>query len=226
MKGLKKIPDTKDLLYAYNAIQSEASLPPEDLSLFSQWVRFDPRLGELLVGYIASKWEELHPITLANELKKQPWPQAMGVVFEHATSLLTSRHNRRDFRAWADCVMHDFSPANGEQFYIGLYTFAGSTVYKLPEQSLRPYTKWGYLEKDPMLGKQKKLLPFRREERLSILKSFMKRQSSVDVSEYLKLIQNQIGRRQAERDLRECPWLRPRGHTKGRRYYFKDYCSM
>ena len=83
MKGLTKIPNQKKLLQAYKALQfSPHSVRIKDLVHWSQWSRLDPRLGEILVEYIAKFWNEHNPVTLNQQLKKQVWPAAFGVLLE------------------------------------------------------------------------------------------------------------------------------------------------
>ena len=124
MKGLKKIPNQRQLSQAYKALQLvQNSVSIKKLVLWSQWARLDPRLGEILIGYLANFWQIYNPLEINQQLKKQVWPAVFGVLLEqvlfyYSQSLKSRKWNKRSFFYWAKCVMVDISPANNELFLL------------------------------------------------------------------------------------------------------------
>ena len=91
MKGLKKIPSTTQRLKAYKALQfSPHSVQIKELALWSQWVRLDPRLGEILVRHLGQFWSSINPQELNQTLQKQIWPSAFGVLVEQTLYYLVA----------------------------------------------------------------------------------------------------------------------------------------
>ncbi|MEK6577958.1 MAG: hypothetical protein AABZ55_01915, partial [Bdellovibrionota bacterium] len=124
MKGLKEIPSDTTLSGAYSVLQNSSKTPSlREIALWSQWSRFDPRLGELLVSWIAKHWREIPPQNLNELIFQQPWPEAVGVLIENVKILLPKKDLL--FNHWSACVMSGVSPAPHEQFFIGLRKFAG-----------------------------------------------------------------------------------------------------
>jgi len=80
MKGLEKIPSHKALQKAYEKIYLNEGIQVSQIAKWSQWVRFDPRLGEILINYIEKNWKEINPVSLNKVLLKSPWPAAFGVL--------------------------------------------------------------------------------------------------------------------------------------------------
>ncbi len=192
MKGLSEIPCQKKLLQAYKALQfsirsrygqpmkfykhklkkkndgqnyqsSSHLVETKKLALWSQWVRLDPRLGEIMIQYLFQVWPSTHPALLNKELKKQVWPSAFGVLIEHlpyyySKKLKSKKWDKAFFQEWSECVMSDITPAPNEQFFIGLYKAGGKKMREECLYSLKLYRKWGYFAKDLLINKANKSL--------------------------------------------------------------------
>lgn len=223
MKGLTKIPSRKDLLKAYNLLQASGKSVP-NIVLLSQWARFDPRLAEILVEWIANNWTRMNAVRLHYRLKGSPWPEAMGPILIFAGMVVrkTQPHRRIAlFRLWQATIMYRIQPAQEEQFYIGIEVFAGKRMRRLPLESNPEFAKWGYLAFDAPINKflqDKNGFENPQNQRQKILAELIASQPEVSVTDYIEKLNHSISRRQAERDLAACSQLRAVGYTRGRIY--------
>lgn len=228
MKGLNKIPNQKQLSKAYKVLQVlPHSVCVKDLALWSQWVRLDPRLGEILIEYLSKFWEKQNPVEINQYLKRQAWPAAFGVLLEqvpfyYSQKMKNQQWNKKLFLYWSKCVMTDITRAKGEQFFIGIYKAGGKLVKEECFYSIKPYRQWGYFSKDLLINKalstNKTLMPF--SQRQVILDELLKSHKKITVQDYLEKMNFQIHRRQAQRDLKNHKKLKLQGQTKGK-YYIK-----
>ncbi len=226
MKGLKKIPSEKTRLRAYKALQFfPKSVNLKELVLWSQWARMDPRLGEILVKHLAKYWQSINPVELNTALKKRVWPSAFGVLLEHIPFYYSQYASKKTkdkklFFYWSKCTMANISPAQNEQFFIGLYKPGGKLMREECFYSIKPYRKWGYFAKDLMLNKarvsQKTLIPL--PQRTALIDELIKARKKITTKDYLEKINFKIHRRQAQRDLKNHKNLRAKGNTKNRYY--------
>ena len=146
MKGLKNNPSLRKMNKAYEVLQSRQSpcLSCRTLSLYAQWSRLDPRLGELVVQYISWYWRELNPIELNGCLRKEVWPAVFGVVLEHVYFYYEQKKKKKElalFRKWSECVLHDIQPAKGELFFIHLYRPSSQLMHEEALYSLKIYKR-------------------------------------------------------------------------------------
>ena len=228
MKGLSRIPNQKNLVKAYRALQAfPHSVDVEDLVLWSQWARLNPRLGEILVEHISKFWQKHNPVEINQKLEQQAWPAAFGVLLEqvpfyYSQYLKNKKWNKKLFLNWSKCVMTDISCAKGEQFFIGIYKAGGKLMEEECFYSIKPYRRWGYFSKDLLINKaqstQKTLISI--PQRKAILDELLKSHKKITVQDYLEKMNFQIHRRQAQRDLKSHKRLKPQGQTKGK-YYIK-----
>ena len=228
MKGLSRIPNQKKLVKAYRALQAfPHSVDVEDLVLWSQWARLNPRLGEILVEHISKFWQKHNPVEINQKLEQQAWPAAFGVLLEqvpfyYSQYLKNKKWNKTLFLNWSKCVMTDISCAKGEQFFIGIYKAGGKLMEEECFYSIRPYRRWGYFSKDLLINKaqstKKTLISI--PQRKAILDELLKSHKKITVQDYLEKMNFQIHRRQAQRDLKSHKRLKPQGETKGK-YYIK-----
>lgn len=234
---LPPIPALADLERAYATLLQPTRLPVSagELSVFSQWSRFDPRLAEIYVSFLAREWEKLNPIELRKSLLHQRWPSAAAVLLEFAEKLITnstSEDNTTDlFRLWRRVVTEKLPKGNWEQFFIGLRKLGGQAMQEDARFAFSEYRKWGYLGRDILINKgggssakgKGKTTPTHSlspETRREILTSLCAAHPRITTQLYWNAIHQCISRRQAERDLESSPLLRTRGSTKGR-YFLK-----
>ena len=154
MKGLIEIPNDEDLARAYRVFQTAAprentTVAPDQLALWAQWVRFDPRLGEQWIAYVARQWKQIEALRFNEQNRDQPWPAVVGVLLDQAALL---QHERPLFRRWAALVLAGISAERSpQQFFIGLRAFAGREMRKDVALSHPLYLKWGYFARDLMV---------------------------------------------------------------------------
>lgn len=229
MRGLKNFPQKKQVAQAIHTLQTLEPTPEHLLSLYSQWARVDPRIAESLVYYLKNKWEFINPLQLNNELQKQPWPAAMGVILnfidlysDNRAWHLKTRANMslKKFRLWSALVMSKIEPENYAQFFYGFRNFAGKIMREEASTNLLPYLKWGYLGCDLLVKTFDfpRRNPWPKADRLKILKKLLTKNKKITVRDYRQALAFQISNRQAERDFIEIG-ARAKGKTKARVYY-------
>ena len=226
MKGLKKIPNQRQLSQAYKALQfSPQSVQIKDVVLWSQWTRLDPRLGEILIEYLSKFWQKHNPVEINQQLKQKVWPAVFGVLLEqvpfYCSQYLKNRKwDKKLFFHWSKCAMTHISPAKNEQFFIGLYKAGGQLVKEECFYAIKPYRQWGYFSKDLLINKalppKKTLISV--SQRKAIINELLKSHKRITIRDYLEKINFQIHRRQAQRDLKNYKQLQAYGNTKNRYY--------
>jgi hypothetical protein len=154
MIGPPKIPQAEDLIAAYRILQSGDNVKISHWAIWSEWVRFDPRLGELLVARLASNWSKILPIELNQELQRSSWPQCFGVLIEQVLKYSKDlQKNKQLFRAWGGMVMFGVAPRNHELFFLGTRAPRPEPLRKTVALATAPYRKWGFLDQDPWINK-------------------------------------------------------------------------
>ncbi len=224
MKGLISIPTHKKLASVYYKLQLARVQTEKNITLYSQWVRLDARLGEILIAYIAKYWKAHHPILLNKCIKTQIWPSVFGVLLEQ-TKLYFSTNKTNDdlllFKSWSECVMCGIEPASQELFFFDAYSIGSSLFYQEASHFTKIYRKWGYLGKDLMLNKTistgKTLMSS--QQRKTILEGLIQKRKAITVNDYLSELNFQVHRKQAQMDLKEHKKLKPKGHTRNRIYF-------
>lgn len=221
--GLVTLPGLADLGPAYDLLQHcRPSVPTaEQLALFSQWTRFDPRLGELWTKHVVERWEALDPMSLRAALQRQPWPAAAAVLLEFAERAISrSRALTKLFRLWKGVVTEGFAKANWEQYFIGQRRLAGKAMVDDARFALSEYKRWGYLGREIPFNKasaaRARVCTIDSGTRLELLKALLESSPRITTRDYWNAIGRAVSRRQAERDLRNSPLLRPIGRTRGR----------
>lgn len=226
MKGLTSIPSEKNLFTAYESLQNHAP-SMNQLALWTQWVRFDPRLGEIFCKYLNQHWKEISPLDFNKELHLQPWPQAIGPIIEH-TQLLLNRRERCFFSSWKRLVTANFSRnSTPELYFIGLRKFAGKAMREDAVLSHQAYSRWGYLGREVLVNKWKQVSNESEHGRTLLsadvrgqkLKELLKIRDSFTVNDYREFLGNAVSRRIAEMDLKKHPKIQSRGKTKGKIYF-------
>jgi hypothetical protein len=132
-----------------NEIEFERLTPTEfDFCLLA--LRFDARIMELFISYIAKNWNCLNPLEILNRLQESKEQAVLAVVLEHVQ--LIQNKDPKIYKKWKNLILVKTAPAPGEQFFIGIYPFAGNRVR---ENAFHPhpfYQKWGFYERDLCLG--------------------------------------------------------------------------
>jgi hypothetical protein len=237
MRGLERVPSEEELLEAYGELQRWS--PPfgsapasradvlERVALYARWARLDPRLGELLVRYLAVGWRMLSPLDLRERNLAEVWPAVLGVLLE-MTEFVCEPSEKALFSRWKDLVMEGVPRAPNEQFFVGLSRLGGKLMLRAVTESLPFYRKWGYFGRDLLVNKANVIAQDRGQTRLTkaqraaLLDELVARCAatgrSFTVRDYREALGFWVSARQAERDLAAHPKLRARGATRGRRY--------
>lgn len=186
------------------------------------WVRFDPRLGEIIVHYLIKNWKTLNPILLNEKLSTSIWPQTFGVICDHV-QLFIQKSDKKLFKNWYKCIFGNIKiKKDYSTFYIGIYSFGSVLQMNEVEKSLEPYSRWGYYSSSPIVeikNSQKSTL-LNSSLRLSNLKKLSLQYKIFRVLDYIKICDFQISKRIAELDLKK--WAIKRGNTKGAYYVLKS----
>lgn len=226
MKGLASVPSKKDLLSAANIAQTRP-LTDEEIALFSQWARFDPRFAEILVANLALNWTGISLGRVTSALMNQPWPTVL-IVLLRFSEWLVAKNERKAFRIFLTAVEALLKPARKEVppqlFFIPLQR--PSTVITHDEVNLRssPYSAGGFIGSQPLLSRAKPpseqtlLAP---DVRRLILRQLLANRAVISMEEYRAACKGLVSVRQAQRDLREL--AHARGHTRNRRYLAKSF---
>jgi hypothetical protein len=226
VKGLVSIPSVSRLSKAYKCLESSRA-SEKQISLWSQWVRFDPRLGEILVSYLFRRWRRIDALELNAELLKQPWPSVFGVLLEQVKILAktkpTAKWDREIFKGWSQIILAHVVPANHELFFIGLFAFAGKRMQRESSFVTKPYLNWGYLGSETMINKFRAgdLTNSIGRYRKLILKEILAKTDRITVEEYRQALGFTVSQRQAQSDLKSDDGLKPVGFTRNR-YYVKS----
>lgn len=225
MKGLLQIPSLEDLARAYDGLRGD-QLTLSELALWSQWSRFDPRLAEILVSYLARNWKKLDLFALRTELLAQPWPSAFGVLVENAVaSRLVQTTEVGVFRAWAATLLSGVSPACDELFFFGTRKLGSAAMVRDAAESSITYRRWGYLGRDLLVNKANPsafksigstLLPASVRERLR--HELARSRARFTIHDYQTTLDFRVSRRQAELDLARDPEILAVGRTRARFY--------
>ena len=228
MKGLAKPPSINDLQKAYERVTgldgSTSVLTSDEIIQFAMWLRFDPRLGEILIRYLYDHFKKLNIFELSEKNKHSIWPQILPVLLSQA-SLLIEKIDRKVFKHFMLICSQGVLPAQGELFFIGIHHIAGKLMEYEVTHSIEPYTRWGYLCSElmiPIHHNSKKTF-LKKSERMQRIKDFLKQNSGVrfqikTLSDYLD---SKVHMRQLERDLIELR-VRPMGNTKSRSYFSSE----
>ena len=227
MRALKQAPSTRQLKTAYSILQNKRTkVSDQKLALYSQWVRLDPRLGEIMIQHIAQFWMQYNPIELNRQIQLQIWPSVFCVLLEQVPFYFEQKKikiNFSLFQKWANCVKDSIVPAPNQLFFVSLYPLGSKRLIESATHATQIYKKWGFFEKDLLINKaippKKTLIPT--EQRKLILEELLKKKQKITVKDYLRELNFQIHIKQAQRDLKAQTFLYPYGKTKARVYIYK-----
>ncbi len=191
--------------------------PEELLVLAAQAARHDPRLLWVAVELLARSYATFNPLELRRAAARARWPAAVAVALEFARQVSPSA----ELDDYARFVTAPIAPARGERFFLGTHAFGGALARRDAEESLAEYKRWGYLAREAPFAKELGS-PARgtleRNERRNLLRRIAERRGVVSLADYLEALHGTVSRRQAQRDLRDAPFLVKRGNTRGASY--------
>lgn len=241
------VPSLLDLKGSYEKLDpgisvSEMGFPSlAELGLYSRWSRFDARLGELIVRFLAEQFDNFDPVALRKINQSQPMSEAMGVILEFARLRLNQGQQKtssekpglekinrlRYFDLWSKLVMADIPKAEPQLFFVTDGMTRPERALRVLARSLKPYLNWGFFG-DQDLAALEKLFAQRSEsgsvtllpakQRARLLESFLEEHSRFRVADYVEYCGGKIHPRTAERDLANSSRVRRVGETRGAVY--------
>lgn len=216
------LPTVKDLKNAYVKLQApkHSIISEAEFADWISWTRFDPRLCEIMIKYIAENYRDMNPFLIKKNLT--PDSQAVfAVLCDIANDLPYTELQNQDWKLWKKVVQGNVKKAPFQSFYIGLSTLKPSKLLLKIQKNLSYFSKWGFYSDESPVSlkykhKNKTLIP--PEQRRQILKELLEKNPQITVSDYIEALNYNIHRRQAERDLDTYDNLKKIGFTRNRIY--------
>lgn len=220
MKGLAKIPSLQERAQALEMLQFRPNnISLELVAIWTQWARFDARLAEVLVGYFSSHWEAIHAVPLNREVLLQPWPNVLGVLLDAASYAVLSEQRKR-FHLWRALCLAEIAPGSWQLFFIGLYQPSSKGSDREILECTKVFFRWGFFSKESLLPTKKQFQDHRtlksKVVRKRVLETLLAKREPFTVEDYMRALNFQVSRRQAQRDLKENSRIKKRGFTRSR----------
>jgi hypothetical protein len=194
--------------------------PEELVVLAAQAARHDPRLLWVVVELLARSYARFNPLELRRGALRARWPAALAVALDFARQAAPSA----ELDDYARFVTGPIGPARGERFFLGTHAFGGALARRDAEESLAEYKRWGYLAREAPFAKELGSAArgtLERNERRNLLRRLAERRGNVSLADYVEALRGTVSRRQAQRDLRDAPFLKKRGNTRGASYVLR-----
>lgn len=229
--GIEKIPTINDLKRAYDLLQfkwpkqSEYTLATlTELSYFCVLSRFDARLAEIIVEFFFENWRKINPVSFNALLLSEAWPNTAAVLLEFSAGAISvaKKECSVQFNLWRRIILCNLSKAGWEQFFIGAHPIGSRAMFDNARFPLVEYRKWGYFGREILFNKAvPSQMSFDIATRIEIIKSLLEDNGRLDTNTYWAALGKSISKRQAERDLKACPFLEAIGKTKARVFHLK-----
>ncbi len=210
------IPNEKQLKQLYELFFSK-TIKPNDVVRASQWARYDPRLGEILISYLEQSFDAFNPIELNNALLKQAWPASLAVLLEQ---VCVQPEKRKRFESWKNCVLYNVKPLPLQLFFINR-PLGSKSAFEDAKQSLKPFLKWGFLSRHSLRRSNFKTYMDKAKRRM-LLDAYLMKNKSISIRLYRKILNDCVSVRQAQRDLKENGLLKAKHFTRARKYVLQD----
>jgi hypothetical protein len=215
------IPSQKDLLVAYNKLQANPAtvVSTEKLMEWILWSRFDPRLGEIVVHYLKTAWQKHNPLELNVLAQQGPWPAVLPVILAQTEIAIDTNSEKKLFRHFQALTNFDIKPTSYQSYFIGIHATGGEKLFQTANRPHPIYKRWGFYEVDLMVQlKGKSKTTWKKKARENLIADLFKKQKTITVADLVSACGGALHRRQAERDLAECRWIKKIGNTRNRHY--------
>ncbi len=228
MKGLRTLPLTSDLLRAYRELEGSVVIAEDRLALLSQWARLEPRLAELLTGYLQRRWAQLNVMGLVKALEQQPWPRAILVPLRFVELSVVDKVERAVLRGYIDSIERTFSEKSNDLFFIPLQRMNRVVLAEAIDFQGMPYVRSGFVGSVSLLAKGRipegvTTLDARARERvIGEMAALLRYGETIAVEDYMRRCRGLVSRRQAQRDLARSPLLVASGFTRNHRYRVRN----
>lgn len=233
MSGLLAHPPTEDeLLRLYHELARRGapavgrrvrwSYRPEGLegliALAAEMLRHDPRLLTILLQLVLSRWRDLNPLRLREQMRQMRWPQALCVVME----FVREADDDPELRHLIDYVNAGWPRVQPtERFFLGLARPGSRTSERRRGRSLKAYSRWGFMgltRPTADMRTRRTLGRYDATTRRDILARLLDERGSVTLAEYLDAVEHSVSRQQARLDLGRFPSLHAEGRGPGARW--------
>lgn len=222
---LARPPSRGDLESAYSRLlwRDDEEPTAEELVLWSQWARIDPRLAEILVACLLRRFRALSALSLWEENRKSAMPAALAALVDFArldAKRVLPPPERIAFAAWAKTVLWRVPSAPPQLFFLRQGKPRPERDIKEIGQSLRVFRRWGFFGSAAPLDEKhdRRATMLDPCQRRQLLRKLARGGETFTVADYMSACGGRVHRRTAERDLKEWPALRRIGATKAARY--------
>lgn len=188
----------------------------ELLLLASDLSRFDPRLLEVIVGWIFDQWQTFNPSLLRQLFFKMKMPQTFLV----AANFLVNQISNPEYFYFYNYLSQNLNPVSPQLYFCQIYTNpAGSLMAKAVMENVQAYDDWGFLARERptlMVGEQRILLgSWSIKARQRLLTQLSQSGTPFSVSDYLEKLEYSLTRQQALADLKSFSGLHLKGKGRG-----------
>ncbi|MFH1874862.1 MAG: hypothetical protein ABH859_06735 [Pseudomonadota bacterium] len=185
----------------------------ELIVLAAEMSRYDPRLFNILVGFLIENWSKLNPFKLRSYYTQLEWPQTLAVLAEFL------KGNQTDNEAifFAEYLQAGLKPISLQFYFINLYVPGGNLAKRALEEGLLEFKKWGFLacERPTIDLKTRKTAGLLDPaSRRNLLCRLLGKKPEITLKEYLQALNYSISRQQALLDLKASGKVKSMG--KGR----------
>lgn len=238
MRGLARLPKPAEFAEAYRKLEGsmEASSDQNEIealvAIYSQWARLDPRLAEILTGFLRRNWQKLNMLVVMKKLSAEPWPRAILVPLRFVEIEVTfegepravSGYERGALRALINAIDEAFPDCTNDLYFIPLQRPNRVITEEAVSLLSEPYLRSGYVGSVSLLAKGRLpegatvLSSGARGRLLHKIRNELAKGETLTVAQYILRCRGLISRRQAQRDLEESDLFEPVGFTRNRRY--------
>lgn len=222
----KKVPTREDLKnYLERLIWFQSDISESEFVNNLYMARFDPRVAELTVQFLEKNFKRLNAYTIKQNLQSVREPSIIGVIIDFAKQ---TSSEKAELKLWSLSITENIKEGTFKKFFIGLDTINPKQDMKIIKKNLKAFERWGYYWSEPLISN--KLLKknnanshsfMSKPLRIELLFDLLLEKKSITVNEYIEALNFMVHRRQAERDLKNAPFLKAKGFTQNRVYILK-----
>jgi hypothetical protein len=212
-----RLPTLAEMKSLYDLLQVKPKVTTEQqLCEAIIWSRLDPRLAEIVVGFLEKFFTQINPLKLRESLIANNAEPIACALSDFVTL------KSKSWQRWKKSLQWDVSPAPFQSFYVNLYGIKPERMQLEIGKNLKPFARWGFFCNEAPQSDKKSARLYKTQlgptERKRVLSDLLVDKTEITVNEYLQALNGYVHRRQAERDLQSAKELRASGYTRGRVY--------
>ena len=192
----------------------------ELICLAADMSRYDPRLITILVRFLDMHWNELNPAMLRKHYADMHAPQTMAVLAEFILGAGSADDEKKYF---FDYLQQGLKPTPMQFYFHHLYAPGSAMATRATMMPLAEYKRWGFLACEAPVISAKERTPLGTLDgvsRKNILLDLLKKKKTIQISDYLAVLENRISRQQALNDLKSVSFARRVGRGRGAAWKF------